>query len=264
MTDDQAGTPRAGAAMAATARKLDRDPRLLTLLQRARRLLPGDERFGDPLSMAGTQQRHAVGRRLAEITAERPGVLREVGFSALQVWQALSEAQGRGHGDAELAIVFTDLVEFSTWAVEAGNDQVLELIRDVAEAIEPPVSDRRGRVVKRLGDGMMAVFSDPSDALDAIFEARERLAAVQVPGYEPHIRAGMHFGSPRRISGDYLGVDVNIAARVAGEAGADELLVSDRALARLDQEVLSVRRKRLFRVKGVPKDVTVYSVAPVS
>jgi adenylate cyclase len=263
MSDD--GTKqKAGTTMAATARKLDRDPRLLTFLQRARRLLPGDERFGDPLSTAGSQQRHLVGRRLAELTAERPGVLREVGFSALQVWQALSEAQGRGHGEDELAIVFTDLVDFSTWALDAGDDQVLELIRDVSQAIEPPVSDHGGRVVKRLGDGMMAVFTEPADGLDAIFAARERLASVRAGGYEPRIRAGMHFGRPRRISGDYLGVDVNIAARVADEAGADELLVSDRALARLDQEVLNVRRKRLFRVKGVPKDITVHSVAPGS
>ena len=262
MTGEEPGTRPA--RVAATARKLDRDPRLLGLLQRARRLLPGDERFGDPLSTAGSEQRHVVGRRLAQLTAERPGVLREMGFSALQVWQALSEAPGRGHGDAELAIVFTDLVDFSTWAVEAGDDQVLELMRDVSEAIEPPVADHHGRVVKRLGDGMMAVFPDPAAGLEAVFAARERLGGVRCGGYEPRIRAGMHFGSPRRIGGDYLGVDVNIAARVAGEAGAGELLVSDRALARLDQEVLSVRKKRLFRVKGVPKDVTVYSVAPAS
>lgn len=264
MPEEAEGASRPGTRFAATARKLDRDPRLLTLLQRARRLLPGDERFGDPLSTAGAAQRDMVGRRLAEVTAERPGVLRELGFSALQVWQALSEAQGRGHGDDEVAIVFTDLVDFSTWALDAGDDQVLELIRDVAEAIEPPVAEHRGRVVKRLGDGMMAVFTDPADGLAAVVEARRRLASVQVGGYLPQMRAGMHFGRPRRISGDYLGVDVNIAARVAGEAGADELLVSDRALTRLDQEVLSVRRKRLFRVKGVPKDVAVYSVAPAS
>ena len=39
--------------------------------------------------------------------------MRELGFGAIQVWQAVSEAQGRGRGDEPLAILFTDLVGFS-------------------------------------------------------------------------------------------------------------------------------------------------------
>lgn len=247
--------------MAATARQLDRDPRVVRALRRARELLPGDSRFGDPLSVAGAQQSHLVGRRIAALTAERPGALRELGLGAVQVWQALSEAQGRGRGDAELAIVFTDLANFSTWALDAGDDQVLALLRDVAEAIEPPVADQGGQVVKRLGDGMMAVFPDPAGGFAAVVEACRRLASVRAEGYEPRIRAGLHLGNPRRISGDYLGVDVNIAARVAEAASAGELLISDRALTRLDGDALGARRKRLFRgVKGVPRDMSVYSV----
>jgi adenylate cyclase len=245
-----------------TAKRLNREERLVKLIKRARKLLPGDSRFGDPLSTAGEKQSQLVGRRLSEVTAERPGVLRELGFSALQVWQAMAEAQGRDQGEEEMAIVFTDLVEFSAWALEAGDDAALELLRDVGEAIEPPVKARGGVVVKRLGDGMMAVFDDPASALDAILDARERLATVEAPGYSPQIRAGMHVGKPKKIGGDYVGVDVNIAARVAEEAGTDDLLVSDRALEALDQETLKVRKKYFFSVKGVPKDVTVYSVAP--
>ena len=78
-------------------------------------------------------------------------------------------------GDDRLAIVFTDLVGFSDWALEAGDDISLELLREVAEAIEPPVVDHGGEVVKRLGDGMMAVFGDADAAAAAVFEARERL-----------------------------------------------------------------------------------------
>ena len=43
-------------------------------------------------------------------------------MGALQVWQSLSEAQGRGHGDRDVAILFTDLVDFSDWVLEAGDD----------------------------------------------------------------------------------------------------------------------------------------------
>ncbi len=252
---------QAGVAFAVAARRLDRQPGLVSAAKFARELLPGDPHFGDPLSTAGNDQAQLVGRRISELTARRPGVMREAGLSALQIWQTVSEAQGRGRGDRELAIVFTDLVDFSAWALEAGDDLTLQLLRDVARAVEPPVGDRGGKVVKRLGDGMMAVFDEPEQALAAVFEARERLASVEAPGYQPRMRAGMHVGRPRRLGGDYLGVDVNIAARVAEAASAGELLVSDHALAVLDASTLKVGRKRFSRVKGVPRDVKTYSVA---
>src|SRR3954471_11383198 len=209
----------------AAVRKLNESPALLTATKLVRELLPGDSQFGDPLSTAGRKQPELVGKRLAEVTSKRPGVLREAGLSALQVWQAMSEAQGRGQGDQELAIVFTDLVGFSDWALEAGDEAALELLRDVGEAMEPCVNTHDGEVVKRLGDGLMAVFGDPKDALEAIVDMRERMDEVEAPGYNPCFRAGLHVGKPRKIGGDYLGVDVNIAARVAEQAGGDELLV---------------------------------------
>jgi adenylate cyclase len=252
---------RARDRLGATARRVNENPRLLAAAKLARQLLPGDSRFGDPLSTAGTEQPQVVGRRLSEVTARRPGFLREAGLSALQVWQAVSEAQGRGQGARELAIVFTDLVGFSEWALKAGDDAALELLRDVGEAIEPPVHAHGGEVVKRLGDGMMAVFEEPHAAFHAVCDARGRLEEIENEGYRPHIRAGLHVGRPRRLGGDYLGVDVNIAARVAEQASADELLVSDRAVERLRGEGLDVRKKRRFKVKGVPSDMTAYRVS---
>ena len=78
-------------------------------------------------------------------------------------------------------------------------------------------------MVKRLGDGMMAVFADPGDALAAVKAGRANLDQVECDGYEPKLRAGLHVGKPRKIGGDYLGVDVNIAARLAENAGARSL-----------------------------------------
>src|SRR3712207_3298393 len=88
---------------------------------------PGDDRPGEPLSLG---EDGVVGQRLAAAANERPSAMRELGFTALQVWQAVSEAQGRGHGDRELAILFTDLVGFSDWALEAGGDASLELLQN--------------------------------------------------------------------------------------------------------------------------------------
>lgn len=262
MTVEGQAKPRRFEKVGATGRRLNQDPRLLTAVRRLRDLLPGDSRFGDPLSVAGDKQSDLVGRRLTELTAERPGVLREAGLSALQVWQAVSEAQGRGRGDVELTVLFTDLVNFSDWAVEAGDEAALALLRDVSEAIEPPVRDHHGEVVKRLGDGMMAVFGESADAVAAVEAARGGLARIEAGGYRPVIRAGIHRGQPRRIGGDYLGVDVNVAARIAEQAGPDELLVSDRVVEELSEDDVKARKKRLFRGKGVPKDMTIYSLEP--
>jgi len=234
-------------------------PKLINAMKIARELLPGDSRYGDQLSTAGSEPRQIMARRLGDLASERPGILKEAGLSALQVWEAVAVGdEGKPSGD-RLAIVFTDLVGFSDWALEAGDDIALELLRAVADAIEPPVVDHDGEVVKRLGDGMMAVFADPDEAIAAVFEARERLDAVEVAGYRPRMRAGMHVGSPRRLGDDYLGVDVNVAARVAEEASGDEFLVSGDALEALEGEV-SARKKLRFRPKGVPAGVSAYSL----
>ena len=257
---DDSRWKRLGAKVRNGAGKLDGSPALLTAARLMREMMPGDSRYGDPLSTAGDESPHVLGRRLAKLTEKRPGLMREAGMSALQMWQAVSESQGRGKGTTEMTIVFTDLTGFSEWALEAGDEQALDLLRDVGEAIEPPVSENGGRVVKRLGDGMMAVFREPGDALDAVIAGRDNMRSVECDGYDPRLRAGLHIGKPRKIGGDYLGVDVNIAARLAENAGPDEILVSDKVLEKLDADGLDVKKKRRFKVKGVPKDLQAHAV----
>ena len=250
----------AGAKLRSGALRLDANAKLLTAAKLLREMAPGDSRFGDPLSTAGEESPQVLARRIAKMTEKRPGLLHEAGMTTLQMWQAVSESQGRGRGSTELAIVFTDLADFSDWALEAGDDQALDLLRDVGDAIEPPVKEGGGRVVKRLGDGMMAVFSDADAALGAVIAGRERLDQIECNGYDPRLRAGIHFGKPRKLGGDYLGVDVNIAARLCENADADEVLLSDAALAKLEKDDLAVKKKRRFKVKGVPKDLQAHSV----
>jgi adenylate cyclase len=247
----------------ARAERIDQAPALVQAARKARQMLPGDSEFGDPLSTAGSDQPQVVGRRLAEVTAQKPGLLRETGLSALQVWEAISEKQGRGRGKERLAIVFTDLAAFSEWALEAGDDAAVKLLREVDCAMEPAMREHNGRVVKRMGDGMMAVFGDPADALEALLDARGRMADVKAKGYDPRFRAGIHVGKPRKLGGDYFGVDVNVAARLAEQASADEILVSGAVVDDLDTESLElkVKRKRRFKVKGVPDDLQAYTIS---
>jgi adenylate cyclase len=246
-------------------RALDTGEAGVSVMRRLRRALPGDPAFGDPLSTAGRDGAGVVARAADRMLDEHPRVSKELGLGALQVWQALAERAGRGRGDVELTLLFTDLVGFSNWALKAGDDLALQLLREVSKAVEPPVLARRGRVVKRLGDGVMATFLDAQSAFDAVTEARARLADVEVDGFRPRLRAALHTGRPKAIGDDYLGVDVNVAARLVERASPDEVLVSDVALAGLDPERVSARRKKslLFSApKGVPSDMVIYSVTP--
>ena len=253
--EDEAGEP--------AAKKISSDPRLISAARALRKALPGDSSFGDdPLSTAGEKSSQQLGRRLSEATAQKPSVLREAGLTALQVWDALGSGAGRIPVKADLTILFTDLVEFSNWSMRSGDAAAVELLRKVSQAIEPPVGENTGKVVKRLGDGMMAVFASSADALAAVTDAQERLRQIEVAGYRPVLRAGMHVGRPERVGDDYFGVDVNVAARVAEAASGGEVLATDKALSDLDPDLVKVKRKRMFRAKGVPPEIKVYSVRP--
>jgi adenylate cyclase len=247
------------AKLATALRRTDGQPRLLVAAKLARELLPGDSEFGDPMSTAGPNTSQALGRRLSALTAERPSFLGEIGLSALQVWESIS-SQGADLGDQELAILFTDLVDFSDWSLQAGDTAAVNLLREIDAGIEPAVSSRGGTVVKRLGDGLMAAFKDPGAAVAAALDARDAVALLDFDGYRPQLRAGVHIGHPRRIGGDYLGTDVNIAARVADAASGEEVLISEPVRDRIDERELKLKRRR-FKAKGAPKDLAVYTVA---
>ena len=264
MTEDrqaEGGSRLARWRHAATA--VDSRPELLALAERLRARLPGDPRYGDRLSLAGREPHQLLGQGLSVIGPERRSVLNELGLTALQLWQAASEAQGRGRGQHDLTLLFCDLVGFSGWALGAGDSAAVSLLRAVADPTEGAIHDCAGRVVKRLGDGWMAAFTAGEDAVCAGLEIGRRLSEIEVEGYRPRMRVGLHTGRPRSLGGDYLGVDVNITARVAEAARPDQVLVTEplaRSLA--DDGRFAFARARRLRAQGAPRDLRVLAVAP--
>lgn len=243
------------------AARVDTQPTLLSAARRLRQRLPGDEQFGDPLSTAGLAPVQLVARGVSALQPGRESLAQELGLAGLQMWQSLSEATGRGRGDRELAILFTDLVGFSSWALEAGDEPALDLLRAVGIAVEGAVLGSDGRIVKRLGDGVMAIFVESRQAVGAALDAQDAVRDVEVDGHRPQMRAGVHAGRPRKLGGDYLGIDVNIAARVGDAAKADQVLASDVLLAGLNREGLRVGRLRRLRAPGAPRELRVASVS---
>jgi len=233
--------------------------RLSRLARFARKMLPGDQDFGDPMSTGGEQASQQLGRRIAEISDDRPSALREVGLGALQVYEALASGDWAAEGEIELTVVFTDLVDFSDFTLDAGDTAATEMLRAVDLVVTPIVEEHHGRVAKRLGDGMMLTFLEPAEAVSATLAAQAAVSELELGEAEPMMRAGAHHGRPRRVGRDYVGADVNIAARVAQAAKGGELLISGTVRDQLGEDC-KTRRKLLFRAKGAPKDLSVYSV----
>jgi len=242
-------------------------PGAVAFLRRARRLLPGDPEFGDPLSTAGEGGPRAAARAADRLLGDRDAVSREFSLGVLQVWQALTEAVSRRPANPEVTLVFTDLVGFSPWSLEVGDEAALTLLRQVSRAIEPPLLDAGGHIVKRMGDGIMAVFGDPTIAVRAVLAAKEALKSVEVAGYTPRMRVGIHTGRPQRMAADWLGVDVNIAARVMERGTKGGIMVSSSTLDLIPQSELDAlgvvakrARKPIFAHKpaGMPADLAIY------
>src|SRR2546423_7222961 len=145
-----------------------------------RRRLPGDDRFGDALSTAGDEPAQVLARGVSALGGrDRESVAHQLGLSALQVWQALSEASGRGRGTTDVSLLFTDLVGFSSWALKAGDEPAIELLREVGDVVERAVSEHQGVIVKRLGDGIMAAFVKPEQAIEAALDRNAGLADIE-------------------------------------------------------------------------------------
>jgi adenylate cyclase len=143
----------------------------------------------------------------------------------------------------------------------AGDDAALELLRQVGTRVEAAIARHEGRIVKRLGDGVMATFLSPRAAVDAALDAQDGVGEIEIDGYRPRRRAGVHWGSPRRLGGDYLGVDVNVAARVSDAAKPGQVLISDALLARVEVDDLRTGRLKRLKADGAPRDLHVARVS---
>lgn len=118
-------------------------------------------------------------------------------------------------------VLFTDIVDSTAHAVALGDrawKQVLDHHDGIAQSA---VAACGGRLVKGMGDGILATFDVPARGLDCAQTLRSALAHGGIA-----IRAGVHTGEVELRHDDVAGIGVNIAARVAARAGSSELLVS--------------------------------------
>lgn len=161
-------------------------------------------------------------------------------------------------------VVFTDIVGFTAFTADEGDDRALEVLA-VQEETLVRLLPEGSRVVKELGDGLMLWFPDPVTAIATTLALHAALADHELDGFPLWIRAGAHHGTQRRRRGDLLGHDVNVAARIVDLAGPGELLVSEptrRATSGALDGVGFHEVGPVF-VKGLPEPVWIHHVEPL-
>jgi class 3 adenylate cyclase len=145
-------------------------------------------------------------------------------------WRALEDRGRRCRPSGEVAVMFTDM-EGSTQLIERlGETEAHALLRRHFLLLRAAIADHRGHEVKSLGDGLMVVFAEVTDAVACAAEMH-----VSVSG-EPEavgLRVGIHVGEPTCEGDDYFGRPVIIARRLCDTAGAGQTLVSEAASQRV-------------------------------
>lgn len=125
------------------------------------------------------------------------------------------------HDRVLATVLFTDVVSSTQRATELGDARWRDLLDTHDRIADDEVSRSRGRLIKSTGDGILATFDGPARAIRCAASIVESVRALGID-----IRAGLHAGEVELRGNDIGGIAVHTAARVMGEAGAGEILVS--------------------------------------
>jgi adenylate cyclase len=145
-----------------------------------------------------------------------------------------------------LSVLFAGVSGSAKLHEKLGNTEALRAVDRCLKRVERAVVAFDGRIVKTVGDELMAVFDDADDALQASVEMQQRVADLPpVSGVKLAIRVGFSHGEVGSESDEFVGDIVNEAAHLAGLAKPGQILTSIHA-----QSMLSPTLKKSTRDLG--------------
>jgi class 3 adenylate cyclase len=144
-------------------------------------------------------------------------------------------------------LLLTDLVDSTSRARAVGDRAWLNVLSAHFEMIRTSLQRYRGHEVQTTGDGMLATFDGPAAALRCAADVRRSTARDGL-----QIRAGVHIGEVDLGEGNVRGIAVHEVARIASEAGGDEILVSEVTRALASSSQLQFRPVGKRTLKGLP------------
>jgi class 3 adenylate cyclase len=132
--------------------------------------------------------------------------------------------------ESTATILFTNVRDSTALFERAGNRAAYDALRSHFTVLRNAIEQQGGRVIKTVGDGVMAVFDAPSTAVRAVLRAHELMAA-DMDGIQPvHMKAGVHVGDCLIVDidqrEDYIGAAVNIAAQLARAGDGGDVVIS--------------------------------------
>ncbi|MGZ4827913.1 MAG: adenylate/guanylate cyclase domain-containing protein [Terriglobales bacterium] len=188
------------------------------------------------------------------------GVTRILNLGAQQLDRAAELEKLRRN----ITVLFTDIKGSTSYFEKFGDAAGLLMVFQVNALLAKCVEGHGGRVIKTIGDAIMAAFDDPTEAVAAAIEMQEGITADSAAKPEAHritVRIGINRGMGFVKSNDVFGDVVNVASRVEGAAGPEQILISDtlqRALGAASR--FRVRHAGKFSLKGKAEATDLYEV----
>ena len=138
-------------------------------------------------------------------------------------------------------VLFADLRGSTALYETMGNAEATAVVTQSVALLARVVQNCDGTVVKTLGDGLMAMFGQPSSAVlaaDEMHDQLERIGTKPPTDAQPRpalkLQVGLALGEVVEMAGDYFGDAVNVAARLLDHAGDNETLVTSTVLEALE------------------------------
>jgi len=152
-------------------------------------------------------------------------------------------------------LLFTDIVASTERLTELGDAAWGELLQRHHAVVRGALSRFGGEEIDNAGDGFLASFPSPAPAIRCALAAIGELATIGLA-----IRCGLHTGECERIGGKLGGIAVHIGARIAGQAGAGEVLVSATVRDLVAGSGIGFAARGTAELKGLPGTWPLYRV----
>lgn len=134
----------------------------------------------------------------------------------------------------ERSILFADVAGSTRLYEKLGDAEAKRAIEHCLKRVALSVQAFQGRVVKTIGDAVLAVFPDAELCLQAACQMQQRVSDLPaLAGQSLAIRVGFHHGPVIDEGGDVFGDAVNIAARMGEIARPGQIIASTASVARL-------------------------------
>lgn len=232
---------------------------LLPLVQAPTIVMHGrDDRF-IPLAHGRWMAERIPGARLVELDGgDHLPYFASGDDIADELEEFVTGARAPAEPDRRLAtVLFSDVVDSTATAASWGDRRWRELLDRHDHAVRRELERFRGREVKHTGDGFVAVFEGPAQAIRC---GQAICNAVQTESLR--VRVGVHTGEVEIRGEDVGGIAVHIGARVMGAAEPSEVLVSHAIPPLVVGSGLAFEDRGVRQLKGVPGEWTLFAVRP--